>query len=206
MWIRIAAGVAGVLVVLLVVAQIVIPDRVSKRVEERLTEGGGEATVSVDAVPAALLLFGDGDRIEVHGTDLNLELEDNRDVLEKLDGFGEVDIELTSFDAGPLEVSSFTLRRFGDELYSLDSQATTTGIELLEFGADQVGGLAGAAAGFLSGQAPPAARRRVPVVLDMELRSAADGSIEIVSGTGTVAGIDTGPLAELITTAIVARL
>jgi hypothetical protein len=204
-WIRVGLGLAGILVAALVAAQLVLPGRVEDRVEERLTEGGGSADVSVEAVPAALLLLGDGDRIEVRGSDLVLDVEQDRRVLDRLDGFDRVDVVLERVQAGPFEVSSFVLQRDGGELYRLRSDATTTGLELLEFGADRLGGLAGAAAGFLSGQAPPEARSRVPVALDMELRSA-DGGIEIVSGTGTVAGIDTGPLAEVITAAIVSRL
>ncbi len=39
----------------------------------------------------------------------------------------------------------------------------------------------------------------------MELTSA-DGRLDVVSGGGTVAGIPTGPLAQLITSAIVVRI
>jgi hypothetical protein len=39
----------------------------------------------------------------------------------------------------------------------------------------------------------------------MELTSE-DGRIQVVSGGGTVAGVPTGPLAELITSAVVIRL
>ncbi len=39
----------------------------------------------------------------------------------------------------------------------------------------------------------------------MEMESD-DGGIRVVSGSGTVAGYPTGPLAQLITAAIVARL
>lgn len=206
MWVRLGLLAGGALILALVVAQLVLPGRVESRVEERLTEGGGTAEVSVDAVPAALLLFGDGDRIEVRGSDLVLDVEEDRDVLGRLDGFGEVDISLDQMRAGPLDVATFVLERDGASLYSLRSQATTTGAELLEFGAGRLGGLAGAAAGVLSGQAPRVTGRRVPVVLDMKLRSAPDGGIEVVSGTGTVAGFDTGPLAEMVTAAIVSQL
>ena len=36
--------------------------------------------------------------------------------------------------------------------------------------------------------------------------SSDDGRITVVSGTGTVAGLPTGPLAELITSLVVVRL
>ena len=39
----------------------------------------------------------------------------------------------------------------------------------------------------------------------MELTSE-DGRVQVVSGGGTLAGFDTGPLAELVTSAIVVQL
>ena len=45
----------------------------------------------------------------------------------------------------------------------------------------------------------------IPVALDVELESER-GRVVIVSGGGTVAGYPTGPLAELITSAVVVRL
>ena len=45
----------------------------------------------------------------------------------------------------------------------------------------------------------------VPVKLDMQLDSE-DGRVRVVSGGGTVAGVPTGSLAELLTAAIVVRL
>lgn len=202
---RIALGLGALALVLLVAAQLFLPRLVADGVEERLTEGGGEAEVSVEAVPAARLVFGDGDRIEVRGSDLVLDVEDRPDVLDRLDGFGEVDVDLERVEAGPFEVSSFELAGEGGGGYRLRSSAVTSGVELIEYGAGRLGGLAGPVAGFLTDDAPEEARRELPVELDMELRSA-DGEIEVVSGTGTVAGFDTGPVAEVITGAIVAQL
>ena len=45
----------------------------------------------------------------------------------------------------------------------------------------------------------------VPVELDLEVTSE-DGRVRVVSGGGTVAGFETGPLAQLITSAIVVQL
>ena len=45
----------------------------------------------------------------------------------------------------------------------------------------------------------------VPVKLDMQLTSE-NGRIQVVSGGGTVAGVPTGSLAELLTAAIVVKL
>ena len=45
----------------------------------------------------------------------------------------------------------------------------------------------------------------IPIELDMELASE-DGRLRVVSGSGTVAGMPTGPLAELLSSAIVVRI
>jgi hypothetical protein len=203
MRVALALGAAGLLA--LVLAQIFLPGLVAGNVEERLTEGGGDAEVSIEAMPAARLLFGDGDRIEVRGSDLALDVEERPDVLDRLDGFGEVDVALERVEAGPFAVSSFVLVGEVDGTYSLRSSGVTSGVELIEYGADRLGGLAGPVADFFTDDVPEEARRKLPVELDMELRSEA-GEIEVVAGTGTVAGFDTGPLAEIITAAIVSRL
>ncbi len=58
-WLGIAALV---LIALAGASQFVIPPLAEKRIEDRLTDGGGTATASVSAFPAARLFFGDGDR------------------------------------------------------------------------------------------------------------------------------------------------
>ena len=205
MIVRIGLALALLLVALLVAAQLLLPDRVAGGVEERLSEGGGSAEVSVEALPAARLLFGDGDRIEVRGSDLDLDVTEETEVLDRLDGFDEVDVLLEGVAAGPLDVDSFALTREGGDVYALRTTATTTGTELLEYGAETFAPLAGPLVGALTDEAPAAARERVPVELGMGLVSD-DGRIEVVSGDGTIAGFDAGPLAEIVTAAVVSRL
>jgi hypothetical protein len=198
--------IAAVLIVLLLAAsQFLIPLVAESRIEDRLTSGGGSAEVSLEAVPAVRLLFGDGKRISVNGSDLDLDLEQQTDVLDKLDGFDEVAIHLTHFRAGPFAVSSFDLTRPGSTAaYRLRSNARTTAGALAEYGASQLGVLGGPLLRFLASKAF-GHHQAIPIRLDMGLRSEG-GRIVVVSGGGTVAGIPTGPLAELITSAIVVEL
>src|SRR4051794_41864649 len=58
---------ALVLGVLLVGAQLVLPGYAANRIDDRLTEGGGDVDVSVESLPAVRLIFGDGDRLSVSG-------------------------------------------------------------------------------------------------------------------------------------------
>ena len=194
-----------VLTAFVIGAQLLVPGIGERRIEDRLTERGGTANVSLSATPAARLLWGDGDRIEVRGSDLDLDLtpEEPR-VFDHLDGFGEVDVDLTDFRAGPFDVMSFELTRDGSGPYSVRSSSSTTAADLLDFGADALGLAGGPLLRFFAGRAPLGSRS-IPISVDMQMESD-DGRISVVSGSGTVAGYPTGPLAELITAAIVVRL
>jgi hypothetical protein len=197
--------VALALLALAAASQLVIPPIAEHRIENRLTDGGGSANASLAAFPAARLLFGDGKRISISGTGLDLDLEQRTDVFDKLDGFDRVDVNLTDFHAGPFAVASFDLTRPApDAPYHLVSSSRTTPGDLAEYGAGQLGLPGGPLLRFFTDQAL-GGDRPVPIHVDMELRSDG-GRVLVVSGGGTVAGYPTGPLAELITSTIAVRL
>ncbi|TMK75973.1 MAG: hypothetical protein E6G48_00220, partial [Actinobacteria bacterium] len=93
-WLLIAALV---LVALFGVSQLVIPPVAEHRIEDRLTDGGGTADVSLQAFPAARLLFGDGTNLSVSGSGLDLGLQQQSNVFDKLDGFDRVEVSLKQF-------------------------------------------------------------------------------------------------------------
>jgi hypothetical protein len=125
-------------------------------------------------------------------------------VFEKLDGFEEVSVSLRDSEAGPFTIATFELSRpSSSQTYHLVVRARTTPGELAASGASSLGVPGGPLLGLLSGQVPGSGKR-IPVRLDMELRSD-DGRVVVVSGGGTVAGMQTGPLAELITSAVALR-
>jgi hypothetical protein len=196
-------ALALLLLALAVASQLLLPGIAENDVEDRLTERGGQAQVSVSAVPAARLLFDDGERFEVRASALDLDLDQRTQVMDRLDGFSEVDIAIDDSVAGPLEIESFELTRDASGPYRLVSSSRASPAELVDFGADELGLPGGGILGGLAGQA--LGHRELPLDLDMELISN-DGAIEVVSGGGTVAGIPTGPLGEVITEAIVSRL
>jgi hypothetical protein len=198
------ATIIALIAALLAGAQLLLPGYGEGQIEDRLTENGGAAEVQLGATPAARLLWGDGDTIRVSGSGLNLELSEDPQVFDRLDGFGDVEVSLSDFRAGPFEVASFELTRDGDGPYAVRSASSTTAADLLEFGADSLGipgsGLLGAFAG-----GAPGGDRPIPISVDMRMESD-DGRVRVTSGGGTVAGYPTGPLAQLITAAIVVRL
>jgi hypothetical protein len=200
---RILVGLALTVLALLVAAQFALPPLAESQIEDRLTEHGGTAEATVEALPAALLLVGDGDRLEVRGSRLDLRLEDDTDVFENLDGYDEVEIRLEDFRAGPLTVAGFKLSRDGDAPYQLSSSSSTSPADLLDYGASRFGLPNGPLFRFFEDAALGSGE--IPIELDMELESD-DGQIQVVSGGGTIAGFPTGPLAQLITATIVVQL
>jgi hypothetical protein len=196
--------VVVVVVALLVASQFVIPPVIEHRIESRLTDGGGTANVSVSGFPALRLLFGDGSKITVMGSGLDLGLEQRTDVLGKLDGFDQVDVSLRDFRAGPFAVRTFHLTRDGSSApYHLTSRSRTTPGDVAQSGAARLGIPGGPLLGFFTRDA--LGNRPIPIALDMDVESDG-GRVLVTSGGGTVAGYPTGPLAELITQTIVVRL
>ena len=201
-WVLIAVPV---LLALAVASQFVIPAVAENRIEDRLTDRGGTADVSIAAFPAARLLFDDGDRLSVSGTGLDLALQEQPDVLDRLDGFDEVDVSLHDFRAGPFAVRSFELARSeSSATYHLASSSRATPGGIASYGAAGLGLPGGPLLGFLADQAL-GSNHTVPIDLDLQFRSDG-GRVVVVSGGGSVAGFPTGPLAELITSAIVVQL
>lgn len=190
---------------LAIASQLAIPPLAENRIEGRLTDRGGAAEVSLEAFPAARLLFGDGEELSVNGSGLDLPLEQEANVFESLDGFDRVDVSLTDFRAGPFAVADFDLTRTAPSApYDLVSSSQTTFGALAEYGASQLGLLGGPLLRLFADEAP-GGKRPIPIDLDMELRSHG-GRLVVVSGGSTIAGIPTGPLAQLITAAVVVRL
>lgn len=203
---RIAAIVAAAVVLLLVLSQLFLPGLGESAIRDRLTEGGGVADVKISAFPAARLLWGDGDSLKVSGDGLNLDIDENANpvVLDDLDRFDDVEIVLRDIVAGPFRVDDFVLARHGSGPYSLDAHTSTSASQLASYGIDRAdlpgAGVVGTILDFtgLGG-------KDIPVDLDLQMNSD-DGRIDVVDGGGTVAGLPTGPLAELITSAIAIRL
>ncbi len=197
--------VAGAAVFVAVASQMLVPALGERQVENRLTENGGSAEVTLGAFPALRLLFSDGERFEVTAQQLDLDLDQREGVFERLDGFATVDVTITDSGAGPFELERFELSRDGKGPYRLIAVGDTTAAQLADFGLE---GVALPGESLLDALLEPLigdTNVSVPVELDMELTSDR-GRVQVVSGGGTVAGFPTGPLAELITSAIVVQL
>ena len=197
--------IAAVLLALLGISQLVIPPIVEHHIEGRLTAAGGNADVSVAAFPAVRLLFGDGSSINVDASGLDLTPQGTRSaVFSSLDDYDSVSVDIRDFRAGPFRLARFDLTRPGTSAqYHLVAGGSTSAADIASYGASRLGLPGGPLAGYLSNQLLP--NDPIPIRLDMGLESQ-DGRIVVTSGTGSVAGVPTGPLAELITSLVAVRI
>lgn len=202
MWRRALLVLAVAVAALAAASELLLPGIVERRIQHRLTAGGGSASVSVSAQPALRLLFGGGEKLVVRGEGDTLRLPSldaapKDDVLGRLDGFGEVQLHLRDLHAAPFDVRSVDLvRRSGSGLYRLRLDATASATGLGQYVAGTLGSL---------GAALLAPSATLPVAGTFALRSD-HGRAELVSGDASVAGIPVGPLGAAVLVAIVDRL
>lgn len=205
---KVLLAAAAIVVVLLVATQVIAPRVLSGEVEKRLTKDGGTAHVTITAVPAVTLATGRGQSIEISGDDLVYDLDErNERPFERLDGFGDVNVDLRDLDAGAVKLSSFTLTREGrDQPYSLSMRGTSTPRDLAaELGAATGGTLGGLLGGLASGVLPDGGVGTVPLRLDATVASD-DGRPQIDQARATVAGVPAGRLTEVVLRSVLDRL
>ena len=197
----------GALVVLLVAVQLVVPALGEREVEKRLEEGGGSADVSLRALPAPRLLFGDGDSFEVEGSGLTVDVQRRERVLERLDGFDEVHVRLADVSAEPLRIGLFQLDRDeGRDAYDVLMDGKASPRDVAAFLGSEAGGALGGLLGDLAaGSLPGDGEVSVPLEVKARVVSV-DGEVEVTSSSGSVAGVPAGPLAKLLVEAIVRQL
>ena len=205
---KVLLAAAAILLVLLVATQVILPRVISGEVEKRLTQDGGTAEVTITAIPAVTLAAGRGQSIEISGDDLAYDLDERKErPFERLDGFGDVRIDLRDLDAGAVKLTSFTLSREGrDQPYELSMRGSSTPRDLAsELGSATGGTLGGLLGGLASGVLPDAGMGAVPLRLDASVASV-DGRPRIDQARATVAGVPAGRLTEVVLRSVLERL
>jgi hypothetical protein len=198
---RIVVVLLAVVVVAMISAQLFLPGAA-----ERLERNGGTAHVSLSALPALRLLFGEGDALTVKGSGLRLQPEARSRTLERLDAFDKVSVRLDRMIAGPLDLSSFTLDRAeGQRNYRTSLSGTTSAAKIGNFLGSEAGGAFGGLLGGLAGGSLPGGDAAVPLSMDAVIASHG-GRAEVVSARGSVAGVPAGLVAELVASAVAAQL
>ncbi len=203
---RIAITAAGLIVLVLVATQLLLPRYLDRRVERQLTEHGGSAQVTLSAFPALRLLAREGDRLRVRASGLQLALvAPTSQVLGNLDGFSSVDVVLSDVQSGPFAVSRAQIERSGNGGYLMSVRATATAGALSTYAGGALGGdlgseLGGLASGLLGlGSAP--------IPINLAARIVSDGGSPVVEGVqGTIAGLPAGPVIEALAAALANRL
>jgi hypothetical protein len=196
---------AAVLAIATTAAQLLLPGLAERRVADRLEAGGGEADVSLSALPALRLLFGEGDSLRVKARRLRLDVGHERRPLHRLDGFDEVRIRLRDTRMGPLELSRFALDRpqDGDD-YQVRLAGKTTPRALARFLGGRAGGPLGEGFGDLAGGLLGGS---LPLPLDLRARvKSRDGEPTVEEAGGTVAGLPAGPLVQLALAAVLPQI
>jgi LmeA-like phospholipid-binding len=120
---RIAAAGAGGVLLLLVLAQLLLPKIAAHEISSRLSRYGHIASVSVSAWPAIELLWGDADKVRVSARELSLELPQAGHVLGEASGANEIEMTAARVRVGPLALQEASFRKHG---HTLTAQATAT--------------------------------------------------------------------------------
>ena len=194
----------GIVVPLLLLSQLLLPSYLGGRVENRLTEDGGEAEVSLSAVPALTLLAGRGDKLYVKASGLKLD-DERQEPFDRLDKFDDVTVSVTDSQAGPFAVKSFYLDSVGDQRYRVIASITTNLSDLGRYAGERLGGPLGRGLATLAASALATGDQEIPA----QLRATVDSSGEVprtVEADANLGGLAGGPLALILTDAVLARL
>jgi hypothetical protein len=204
---RFAIVTVVVLAAILVIGQFALPAYIDHRIEQRLTANGGHADASVSAFPALRLLRREGSSVKIAGEGITIPQvgPTNDPVLKNLDGFGRVDIRLTSSRAGPLRVSVFSLERRNDGPYAARIAATVTARDLSAFGGGVAAGPLGELLGGIAGSSVPLGDQPIPIDLSATVTSQ-DGHPQASNVQGAIAGLPAGPLIEALAAAVGGRV
>jgi hypothetical protein len=194
-----------VIAVLALGAQLAIPAYLSSKVEDRLTRDGGSAHVEINAFPATKLIGGGGDRIQIRGNGLAFDptsSDNDEPVFSRLDKFDQVDARLDEVKSGPFTVKRFSLeRRDNGRPYQLAIDMSITAADLTQYASARYGGPLGGWLGGMANSLVPFNDTPVPVHLTADVRSNG-GRAEVVSASGSLAGLPVDPIAKTLASAV----
>lgn len=109
-------GAAGFVLLLLVVAQLVLPGIAEQRLRDRLARSGQVLQVEVDAFPAIELLWHQADKVVVRVGRYRSSSTHLGNMLGQTADVGTLDASATELDTGLLTLRDATLRKRGNEL------------------------------------------------------------------------------------------
>jgi hypothetical protein len=204
---RLAIRLAGPLIPLALVSQLLLPGYLEDRVADRLTAHGGSATVDLDAIPAATLLLGHGRGLDIRARGLNVDLSrEGDDVFKQLDKFGRATVSVQQSRAGPFAIQGFFLSRRADHEYLMVLQADAAPADVARYAGGRLGGGFGSAlAGLAAGTLGTASGRLIPVNARVVVDTRGDAP-RALSAEGDVGGLPAGALAQVVANAVLSGL
>jgi hypothetical protein len=113
---RIAVGVVGAVVLVLVLAQLLLPRLAASRISSRVGRYGKVLSVSVSAWPALELLWAHADSVRVKAKSLALSPAQAASMLWEAKGTASMDVSAESVRVGALIVTDASLRKRGGAL------------------------------------------------------------------------------------------
>jgi len=122
-----ALGVAALIIVLLVVAQLVLPGIAAQRLRDQLARSGQVLSVQVQAFPAIELLWHHADKVVVRLGRYRPRTGNLPSTLDQTGDVGTLDASAQEVDYGLLTLHNATLAKRGDELRG---SATVTDADL----------------------------------------------------------------------------
>lgn len=114
--IRVALGLTGAALLLLVLAQIFLPRIAASRISSRVGSYGNVDSVHVSAWPAVELLWGDADSVTVRAADLKVSPAQTAHLLWEGRGASRMDMTAARAQEGPLRLTDVSLHKRGREL------------------------------------------------------------------------------------------
>jgi hypothetical protein len=140
-----ALGIAvAVIIVLLAIAQLVLPGIAAQSLRDRLSHNGRVLSVSVSAFPAIKLLWHQADKVVVRLASYHSSPGHLGSLLSQAGDTGSLDASAAELDTGLITFQDATLRKRGDQLLG---SATVTDADLRSALGGAIQGLAPVASG-----------------------------------------------------------
>jgi hypothetical protein len=114
--VRVALWALGVLVVVLVLAQVFLPKIAASRISERIGKYGSVERVHVSAWPAVELLWKHAGSVKVHATRLRVSPAQTAELLQEASGVDRMDVSAASVQEGPLRLRDVRFRKRGKRM------------------------------------------------------------------------------------------
>ena len=109
-------SLAGALLLLLVLAQLLLPRIAADRISSRVGRYGSVSSVHVAAWPAIELLWGHADSVRVIASSLSLEPAQGAQLLSEASGVTRMDVSAQNVKIGTLALTGATLHKRGAQL------------------------------------------------------------------------------------------